>query len=258
MDGASPSIFFIADLHLDYHEQERIDCFVSFLRWVGSQGGTLYILGDLFNFWLGQAQVWLGPFRRVTKEMQYLSRSDRLFFLHGNRDFLYSPCWQKRGGRTVADGTILHLPAMATILYHGDVFLTGDKSYLHYRQVVQRKWVYLLTSLLPASACLHIGKKMRCMSQRVLQHKEAQSLQMDFNCMQKILQNRQADAMICGHHHQEIVMPVVISEKVATIYVLPENRNLHLRYLRWEKGQFNFENFTEGATTPLPKRSSKD
>lgn len=241
-------VFFIADLHLDCHEQARIDKFVRFLHWAKGQDASVCVVGDLFNFWVGAAQAWLGPYRRFIKTLRNISRCVPLLFLHGNRDFLFPPVWRRQGGLTLTDGGILERSSVRAILYHGDVFLTNDHGYQSYRKLVQSRWIYFLTCLLPASVCLYVGQRMRRISQGQLknkQNKNNNTLQIDMRCVCQVLQDSGAEVMICGHYHHEQVLPITLPDRLATMYILPENKELQLRYLRWENGNFCFEDFEE-------------
>ena len=92
---------FVADTHIDIHDHCRIGQFIRFLEFLEQQNITIYILGDLFNFWAGQAQSRLSAVQPLLQAMARLS--NRLYFLGGNRDFLFARYWKKRGYQVIAD-----------------------------------------------------------------------------------------------------------------------------------------------------------
>lgn len=254
-------ILFISDIHLDAEEPERIGQFIRFLEFAQTERVTLYILGDLFNFWAGNAQAWLGTIRKLVRALKLFHAQGRLFFLDGNRDFLYAPYWQQQGGHTLTEGTLLCLsrdyptdvalvePAHRTLtdvsvmLYHGDTLFTADVKYQRLRALLRQRWIYWAARLLPASVCLSIGRKLRLMSQREVSRKSDAEMALDYRYIRNILEESDADVMICGHRHHEEVVDIPLAHKQAKLYVLPENRGLQLRYLLWDQGTFTFYNY---------------
>lgn len=239
-----PPIFFAADFHLDLTETQRLSLFIRFLDYAREEHACFYLLGDLFNFWVGNAQALFGPSRLLLKALRLFARHNPFFFLHGNRDFLFPYYWQKSGGNVIEDGHSLSLESLSVILYHGDTLCTADVQYQQMRNFLQSPWVYYVSKFFPASLCVHIGQCMRRMSQRAIARKNHRDMQPNMDYIANILQNRGADAMIVGHFHREQILHLPGNGPAKTVYVLPENQSTAIRYLRWENGEFTFAVFS--------------
>ena len=240
----NPCIF-IADIHLDYYEKKRIRNFISFLDFIEEKNIPVYILGDLFNFWIGEAQAKLGIIRPLIRKCLRLSRLDLLFFLHGNRDFLFSHYWVRKGGIVIEDGKILRNSGQSLILYHGDILCTSDIRYRKYRAVVQKnRWLYYATRFLTPKACIEIGKKMRNISKKEICQKNTKEMQFDLDYIQNIVEENKVDFLICGHSHKEAIIRIPCKDKKALLYNLPENTGNKFRYLLWKNQILEFREFS--------------
>ncbi len=132
------STLFISDLHLD---ESRPDITALFLRFVEEQAGAaeaLYVLGDLFEAWVGDdetsalAAVVRGALAALT------ARGVSLHVLRGNRDFLIGPRFAAdTGARLLADPCVIMLHGEPTLLMHGDLLCTDDAAYQAFRRQVR-------------------------------------------------------------------------------------------------------------------------
>jgi UDP-2,3-diacylglucosamine hydrolase len=185
--------------------------------------------------------------RPLLKALKQFVQKRTLFFLPGNRDFLFSSYCHKIGGNILADGAALRLPGMSLLLYHGDTLFTADVRYHRMRAQLRKRWVYWLARLIHGSLCLKIGNRMRGMSRKEISRKTSQELQVDKDCIKRIFESTGAQVLICGHQHREEVISFPRDdESVSHAYVLPENKGLQLRYLLWEDGRLNFVDFDTG------------
>ena len=236
-------IFFIADLHLDVSEEQRIEMFGHFLNFVLQQQAELYILGDLFNFWAGDAQAHLALFPLLLAKLKAFSETGNLYFLNGNRDFLFSPYWKRQGGNAIVDGTVLDLAENRILLYHGDALCTADIAYQRIRPWLQGKIIYLLSRLLPASLCLKIGRRLRRASKNAIQRKPSYSLRIDLEYVRQLLKQSSCTTMICGHAHHQNQIALPHSDQHHQLFILPECVENSFTYLVYHGGRFQFQEF---------------
>ncbi|MGL6223575.1 MAG: UDP-2,3-diacylglucosamine diphosphatase, partial [Steroidobacteraceae bacterium] len=130
MSAAGRKTLLISDLHLDPSAPGIARQFVGFLRGEARAARALYILGDLFEAWLGDDDP--DPaVREIVRELRGLTDAGvPTFFLHGNRDFLVSHRFAQETGCTLLDdGTVVDLHGERVLLLHGDVLCTADTSY---------------------------------------------------------------------------------------------------------------------------------
>ncbi len=134
-------IYFISDLHLDPSREDITQGFYRFLDKTQAQAESLYILGDLFEAWLGDDDD-TPMYREVIARLADYSKTCSLFVMHGNRDFLIGNGFTQQTGATLLDDpTVITLGDTEFLISHGDVFCTDDKEYMAFRQTVrQDEW----------------------------------------------------------------------------------------------------------------------
>ncbi|HEX7029203.1 MAG TPA: UDP-2,3-diacylglucosamine diphosphatase [Gammaproteobacteria bacterium] len=123
-------VLFISDLHLDAARPHATELFLAFLRENTNDTDALYILGDLFEAWLGDDDP--DPHHaRVQDAMRALTDTGVAgFFMHGNRDFLVGERFAARTGFTLLDDpAVIDLFGQRTLLMHGDTLCTDDVNY---------------------------------------------------------------------------------------------------------------------------------
>ncbi|WP_372371446.1 UDP-2,3-diacylglucosamine diphosphatase [Candidatus Uabimicrobium sp. HlEnr_7] len=231
-------VIFVADLHIDIGEVGRLQALELF---IASQQVPIFIMGDLFNFWAGNAQGNLGYVRHFLRFLRKECKQKPIFFLAGNRDFLFSPLFQKRlGGKVIEDGYSLELGKNRVVLYHGDALCTGDKSYLAMKKWLQSQFVYYLSRLIPSNLCVKIGRKFRQQSKKATKNKDKTDMSLDYNHISNILDNANHDILICGHTH-EPHHKILNETDQKQLYVLPECKNMCISYLEWSNNQFVYK-----------------
>jgi UDP-2,3-diacylglucosamine hydrolase len=161
---------FVSDLHLDPGTPAIANQFLAFLRGEARHARALYILGDLFEAWLGDDDPDPAARRIVVALQELTTYGVRCFFMHGNRDFLVGRRFAAETGCTLlADGTVVDLPGERVLLMHGDVLCTADTNYQRLRRRLRNpatKWVLRHLSLdarrrlagrLRAGSRMHVG-----------------------------------------------------------------------------------------------------
>ena len=137
--------YFISDLHLDPSRPHLFKLFYEFIEKIRPDAEALYILGDLFEFWIGDDIIDLPigkPFLPVIEKLKTLSDSGvKLYFIQGNRDFLIGEAFMKRiGGTLLPDEQVIDLYGTKALIMHGDTLCTDDKSYQLMRKIF-RLWI---------------------------------------------------------------------------------------------------------------------
>jgi UDP-2,3-diacylglucosamine hydrolase len=141
---AAASTLFVSDLHLSRERPGIVTAFEAFATGPAREAEALYVLGDLVDAWLGDDVLDADPFAaRIAAAFGALSASGvKLFFQHGNRDFLLRDEFARRAGGTLLPGEqVRDLYGTPTLLLHGDELCTDDVSYQALRrQVRDRAW----------------------------------------------------------------------------------------------------------------------
>ena len=123
-------ILFISDLHLDASRPRVTDLFVDFLERAAREADALYILGDLFEAWIGDDDTDPHHLRVQEKLRGLVDGGVPGYVMHGNRDFLIGRGFIERTGFTLLDDpTVINLFGCRTLLTHGDTLCTDDVQY---------------------------------------------------------------------------------------------------------------------------------
>ena len=158
---------FISDLHLDESRPGITALFLDFLRNDAVNAEALYILGDLFEAWVGDDDTAaLG--NKVAQGLRELGEQGvPVFFMRGNRDFLVGPAFAKRAGlRILPDPCVIELYGKPTLLMHGDLLCTDDIAYQAFRaQVRSEDWQTQFLSQ-PLAARLSFAEHARAASKQ--------------------------------------------------------------------------------------------
>ena len=128
-------IIFISDLHLSLNKKEITDSFLSFLKHEACEVDAIYILGDLFDAWVGDDDN-TPPNKQLKNQLKKLTDSGvKVFFQQGNRDFLLGKNFCSETGITLLDDyVVIELNGIKTLLTHGDLLCTNDLPYQDFRK----------------------------------------------------------------------------------------------------------------------------
>ncbi len=136
---------FISDLHLDDARPESTRLFEQFVHEEATQAEALYILGDLFEYWIGDDMP-TATSRRVVAALSTLHEAGiPCYFMHGNRDFLLGEAFAGESGlKLLPEALVIDLYGTQTLLLHGDTLCTDDLAYqeirLKFRSREWQKW----------------------------------------------------------------------------------------------------------------------
>ncbi len=195
------TVDFISDLHLKPEEPGTFDAWAGYLR--RTPADALFILGDLFEAWVGDDSAVPGSFEhRCGELLQATGAGAELFFMRGNRDFLVGARFLARCGvRDLDDPTLFSFNHHRYLLTHGDLLCTDDVAYQQFRRQVRTDaWQRaFLARPLPERQAL--ARQMREQSE---QHQAAQTVYADVDTELACRWLNKADAttLIHGHTHR--------------------------------------------------------
>lgn len=141
--ATDPHSLFVSDLHLWPSRPAITALFIDFLAQRACRAEALYILGDLFEYWAGDDDLDEAHHRSVIDALAACAASGtRIYFMHGNRDFLIARRFAEAAQATLlSDPTLLVLYGQRTLLSHGDAYCTDDTAYQDFRrQVREPSW----------------------------------------------------------------------------------------------------------------------
>ena len=153
---------FISDLHLDGTRPDITAQFLDFLDREARRAEALYILGDLFEAWIGDDDPDPDK-RRVIQGLRSVTNAGvKTFLIHGNRDFLIGKRFcRETGVELLTDGTVIDLYGRRVLLMHGDLLCTDDHAYQRLRRIVRNPIVQFVMRRLTLRQRQKLAERMR-------------------------------------------------------------------------------------------------
>ena len=196
--------YFIADLHLSENRPHLLALFRQFMQEQAPEAEKLYILGDLFDFWIGDDEQ-SDLISEVQQLIRHLTKQGvPCYFQHGNRDFLIGKKFAEACGLSLLPTyQLIDLYGTPTLLCHGDTLCVDDVKYQHYRKKVHQKWRQWLFLHLPLKVRLKIAEKIRAKSRQDKQLKSTEIMDVNADFVQQIFAQFHVTQMIHGHTHRQ-------------------------------------------------------
>jgi len=200
------STLFISDLHLSPAQPELIQLTVEFLVKQAPDIDQLYILGDLFNTWLGDDIV-PDEFQPLIDQLMALNQVGITSYLMvGNRDFMIGKAFAERCGMTLlADPTKINLAGKAILLMHGDSLCTDDVSYQRYRRWSRNRFLQWCFLFLSASYRQGVSDKIKQKSREQKQHKTATIMDVNHDEVSRVMKKHHVQYLLHGHTHRPAI-----------------------------------------------------
>ena len=194
---------FISDIHLSDKHPELTQAFFTFLNESKEACTHLFILGDLFETWIGDDDDL--PLHREIKQalLSFTTNGPETFFMHGNRDFLVGSLFAKDTGITILpDPYTLDINGQKVVLSHGDFLCTDDQDYIDFRnQVREQDWQlnFLSKSL---NERKKIAASLRTDSKEATSKKSDSITDVNEQSVLDFINEHQPDLFIHGHTHR--------------------------------------------------------
>ena len=240
--ATSAATLFISDLHLDSERPDITAQFLDFLEREARQARALYILGDLFEAWIGDDDPDLDK-RRVIDALRSLTRSGvPVYFIHGNRDFLIGRRFAADTGvKILPDGSLIELYGKRVLLMHGDTLCIDDPDYQRLRRIVRNPLVQFILRCLSLGQRQKLATRMRAGSKAHIESMDrAKPAIMDVNqdAVRRTFEDEHAEVIVHGHTHRPAIHEVKLGDHVATRIVLGDWYEQG-SVLRWDEQGFD-------------------
>jgi len=215
---------FISDLHLTEERPAANERFIGFLEDKARSADALYILGDFFEYWIGDDD--LGePFNAVVAGLlrDISKRGVQVSLMHGNRDFLIGAGFCAATGASLLDDpTVIEIGSVKTLLMHGDTLCTDDLEYQAWRRKARDPafQAQFLAKSLPERRLAVV--QMRERSKEVVQGKTAQIMDVNDGAVREALRRHGVRRLIHGHTHRPGRHALDLDGERAERWVLPD------------------------------------
>jgi UDP-2,3-diacylglucosamine hydrolase len=219
-----PHTLFIADLHLSADRPDITAAFLQFINDKARKADALYILGDLFEVWIGDDNP--EPLLdTVAAALSLLSRQVPIYFIHGNRDFVLKQGYASRANmQLLPPQQVIDLYGTATLIMHGDSLCTLDIAYQKFRQWWNQPWWQWLLLKTPLAFRQQLAAKARRKSAahkaRYNQQQQPQIMDVTPSEVPRVMAEYGVSKLIHGHTHRPAVHQLDLNGKAAQRYVL--------------------------------------
>ena len=238
---------FISDLHLDAAAPAAAEQFVDFLAGPARAAEALYVLGDLFESWIGDDDD--DPWQaRICAALRTLAVAGvACHVMHGNRDFLLRRGFATRSGcRLLPDPTVIELGGERVLLTHGDALCTDDTAYQRLRGVVRQEAWQRRFLALPLAARRTLAGAARAGSHRHLQRAAPAIMDVHPEAVRRALRAAGVRTLIHGHTHRPGVHEFELDGLAARRIVLGAWHEQG-SVLEWRAGHYTLRELPRGA-----------
>ena len=206
-------LLFIADLHLDPSRPGALVAFLDFLAGPAREASALFILGDLFEAWIGDDAR--PPDEPVAPALRSLSdNGTKVFLMHGNRDFLMGEAFARdAGARLLAEPTLVTIDGAPTLLEHGDALCTDDHGYQAFRRQVRDPAWQAQFLALPVAERLAQARAARSRSGGDTAEKAESIMDVNQQAVAERLRTFDARRLIHGHTHRPAIHDHEVDQK---------------------------------------------
>jgi UDP-2,3-diacylglucosamine hydrolase len=216
--------YFISDLHLAPERAQSTETLLKFAGEIAPRAEQLFILGDLFEYWIGDELLDQPMPAKVAAALHALSDTGTaVYFMHGNRDFLVGKQFAQAAGlRLLADPYTVTLYGTPTLLMHGDTLCTDDTEYLKFRAMVRDPAWQKDFLAKPISERIEIAQSARAESEHAKKDKSMSIMDVSADAVASALREHGYPRLIHGHTHRPATHHPVVDGKQCERIVLAD------------------------------------
>jgi UDP-2,3-diacylglucosamine hydrolase len=212
---------FISDLHLDTARPLIIRCFSDFLRDQAAHADALYILGDLYDYWIGDDAPSKGLEATIESLAKLSGSGLPIYFMQGNRDFLIGREFVRRTGcQLLPEVAVIDLYGEPTLIMHGDTLCTDDKAYLAFRAKIRHPIVRRILLTLSAHMRYGLARRLRGESERAMGGKTIEIMDVNPQAVENAMRRHSVRRLIHGHTHRPAIHEFKLDGRPAIRIVL--------------------------------------
>lgn len=226
----------LSDLHLPAAASPLREAFLRFLEGPARKAQAVYVLGDLFEYWIGDRDG-LQCYAREAAALAALSaRGVAVYFQHGNRDFLVGSDFALATGvQLLGDPAIVAIEGRRTLLSHGDVFCTHDVGYQRWRRFARNRLAQRLFLLLPQSLRARIAGGLRRQSRDARHGKPMAIMDVNDEAVLRALHESGVTQIVHGHTHRPAEHRYQINGRACQRIVLADWTPERMEYLEIDR-----------------------
>ena len=232
---------FISDLHLHPLRPRVTDCFFRFLEEAAKSASDLYILGDLFEVWIGDDES--DPHHRqvIDALRRFTAAGSECFFARGNRDVIIGRRFcHETGSQLLDEKTVIDLYGNRVLISHGDELCTDDLSYQRFRRRARSPTWRALFLALPLFARRYLAQQLRRRSRADTALKPEDITDVSQEAVEEAFIEHRVTMMVHGHTHRPGVFETELLRKKRTRIVLGD-WYAQGSVLRWDESGYRLD-----------------
>ena len=197
------AIRLISDIHLDENRPEVANAFIHYIEQLPSDTESLYLLGDIFELWIGDDDASAFLESIITALASLKARHIALFIMHGNRDFLIGEKFCRQCSATLLDDEhCIEEGNQQYLLMHGDSLCTDDKEYMEFRASMRNPDTQAFLLSKPLTERIEMAKALRQQSKSMNSNKAEDIMDVNAQAVTAVLAKHQCQQLIHGHTHR--------------------------------------------------------
>ena len=219
----APTLF-VSDVHLASARPALVDAFHSLVRDAEPQASSLYVIGDLFDAWVGDDQIRDPMATRVAASLaERAKQGTKIFLQRGNRDFLLGERFAKASGATLLPDAVVHdVHGTRTLIMHGDQLCTDDTDYQRFRAFWQDPTHRRRALALPYVVRQGIARALRAGSRRAMATKPEAIMDVNAEAVDATFRTHDVVRLIHGHTHRPAHHRLQVDGRASERWVLAD------------------------------------
>ena len=239
------STLFLSDVHLSQKNPQTTKTFLDFLPVAVKSAEVMYILGDLFDQWLGDDDDTPPHLEVITALARVTATGFPVYVMRGNHDFLLGKRFQSLTGcHSLTDPSIVNLYGSRALVTHGDSLCTDDTSYQRFRKVVRNPFVQWLFLALPLRVRVTRATSLRQRAHRSVQLKAEDIMDVAPQAVEQLMLQHRAHHLIHGHTHRPAIHDLIVDGAPAKRIVLGAWYD-RANVLVWDRDGYRINNLTD-------------
>lgn len=223
----------ISDLHLSRDRPATVTLFLRFLQEQAHGDSDLYILGDLFDAWIGDDNRLPPAPEVITALRRFTDNGGKLYVMHGNRDFLMGEEFARATGcQLLPDPFVVELGGQLSLLMHGDLLCSDDLEYQQARRLMRSPEFIADFVARPIEERVQLAAEYRRRSGEVTSLKSADIMDVNQQTVEQYMHEHGVRRLIHGHTHRPALHEFKLDGIAAQRYVLEDWHEQAASYLR--------------------------
>ena len=215
------TVYFVSDIHLKPERPDLTRAFSYFLTETAQDASELFLLGDIFEAWIGDDAPIPGLDELFSQLKALSDKGCKIFFQHGNRDFLLGQTFVSSiGAELLPEEILIDLPCGPALIMHGDQLCTDDQEYMQFRAMVRDPQWQSAFKAKSLEERLAIARQLREASKERGAEKSEYITDVNTESVVKALNDNKCDLLIHGHTHRPAIHQIRSAQGPSTRIVL--------------------------------------